>query len=63
MADCRWREPRLVGQFGFLEWPEDGHLRHTRFIALCEDKDASTVVREPWAAQLSELGVRSVPEL
>ena len=46
MAQCRWLKPLLVGQFEFLEWTADGHLRHTRFVALREDKDARTVVRE-----------------
>jgi ATP-dependent DNA ligase len=46
MADCRWLEPILVGQFEFLEWTEDSHLRHSRFIALREDKPARAVRRE-----------------
>jgi DNA ligase D-like protein (predicted ligase) len=32
MADCRWLEPELVGQFEFLEWTGDNHLRHSKFI-------------------------------
>jgi len=46
MAECRWLRPVLVGQFEFLEWTADGHLRHTRFVALREDKDARHVTRE-----------------
>jgi DNA ligase D-like protein (predicted ligase) len=46
MADCRWLEPQLVGQFEFVEWTGDGHLRHTRFVALRDDKPPRTVVRE-----------------
>lgn len=46
MADCRWLKPILVGQFEFLEWTGDNHLRHTRFIALREDKPARQVRRE-----------------
>ena len=46
MADCRWLKPVLVGQFEFLEWTGDNHLRHTRFIGLREDKDARDVRRE-----------------
>lgn len=46
MPDCRWRDPRLVGQFEFLEWTGKGHLRHTRFVALREDTDPRSVVRE-----------------
>jgi bifunctional non-homologous end joining protein LigD len=46
MADCRWLKPVLVGQFEFLEWTGDNHLRHTRFIGLREDKAARDVRRE-----------------
>jgi ATP-dependent DNA ligase len=37
MADCRWLKPVLVGQFELLEWTDDNHLRHTRFVGLRED--------------------------
>jgi DNA ligase D-like protein (predicted ligase) len=46
MVDCRWLNPELVGQFEFVEWTGDHHLRHTKFVGLREDKDAKTVVRE-----------------
>ena len=46
MKDCRWLRPALVGQFEFLEWTPDDHLRHTRFIGLREDKKPSDVTRE-----------------
>ncbi len=46
MAECRWVKPVLVGQFEFVEWTADNHLRHSRFIALREDKDARSVTRE-----------------
>ena len=46
MADCRWLKPVLVGQFEFLEWTGDNHLRHSRFIALRDDKEARDVRRE-----------------
>ena len=46
MADCRWIKPVLVGQFEFLEWTADNHLRHTKFIALRDDKKAKGVQRE-----------------
>jgi bifunctional non-homologous end joining protein LigD len=32
MKECRWLKPELVGQFEFVEWTGDGHLRHTRFV-------------------------------
>jgi ATP-dependent DNA ligase len=34
MDECRWLKPVLVGQFEFVEWTPDGHLRHSRFVAL-----------------------------
>ena len=46
MADCKWLRPALVGQFEFLEWTGENHLRHSRFIALRDDKVAGDVRRE-----------------
>jgi bifunctional non-homologous end joining protein LigD len=46
MAQCRWVKPVLVGQFEFVEWTPDNHLRHSRFIALRDDKDPRQVSRE-----------------
>ena len=46
MAECQWLKPELVGQFEFLEWTADNHLRHSRFVGLREDKKARDVVRE-----------------
>jgi DNA ligase D-like protein (predicted ligase) len=34
MKDCRWVKPELVGEFEFLEWTADNHLRHSRFMGL-----------------------------
>ena len=46
MVDCRWLMPVLVGQFEFLEWTGENHLRHTRFMGLRSDKKARDVVKE-----------------
>jgi DNA ligase D-like protein (predicted ligase) len=46
MVDCRWLRPVLVGQFEFVEWTLDAHLRHSRFVGLREDKKAKDVRRE-----------------
>jgi len=46
MAECRWLKPELVGQFEFVEWTEDAHLRHSRFMALRDDKKPRDVRRE-----------------
>jgi DNA ligase D-like protein (predicted ligase) len=34
MKDCRWLKPILMGQFEFVEWTPDKHLRHSRFVRL-----------------------------
>jgi DNA ligase D-like protein (predicted ligase) len=46
MAQCRWLTPSLVGHFEFVEWTPDNHLRHSRFIALRDDKSPHDVTRE-----------------
>jgi ATP-dependent DNA ligase len=46
MKECRWLKPMLVGQFEFVEWTPDNHLRHSRFMGLREDKKATNVERE-----------------
>lgn len=46
MAECQWLKRELVGQFEFLEWTADNHLRHSKFVGLREDKKAKDVIRE-----------------
>ncbi len=46
MRECRWLNPVLVGQFEFVEWTPDDHLRHSQFVALRDDKPARGVRRE-----------------
>jgi len=46
MAECRWLKPSLVGHFEFVEWTPDNHLRHSRFVALRDDRPAHSVRRE-----------------
>src|SRR5687767_1766894 len=46
MKDCRWLKPVLVAQIEFLEWTGENHLRHTKFIALRDDKPPREVMRE-----------------
>jgi ATP-dependent DNA ligase len=41
MNDCQWLKPELVGQFEYAEWTPDNHLRHSRFVALRDDKSPS----------------------
>jgi ATP-dependent DNA ligase len=47
MKECRWLKPALVGQFEFVEWTPDGHLRHARFMGLREGQEPRDVAREP----------------
>jgi bifunctional non-homologous end joining protein LigD len=46
MVDCRWLKPVLIGQFEFLEWTGENHLRHTKCTGLRADKAAREVRRE-----------------
>jgi ATP-dependent DNA ligase len=41
-----WLKPVLVGQFEFREWTPDNHLRHSKFVALRDDKKPKEVGRE-----------------
>jgi bifunctional non-homologous end joining protein LigD len=46
MENCRWLRPKLVAQIEFNEWTPDGHLRHSSFAGLRDDKDPRRVKRE-----------------
>jgi DNA ligase D-like protein (predicted ligase) len=46
MSECWWLKPELVGQFEFVEWTSENHLRHSAFIALRDDKKPKSVTRE-----------------
>ncbi len=46
IADARWSKPSLVAEVGFLEWSDDGKLRHPTFLGLREDKEPLDCVRE-----------------
>ncbi len=46
MQKCRWLKPELVAQIEFTEWTPDGHLRHSTFVGLRDDKDPREVIRE-----------------
>jgi ATP-dependent DNA ligase len=39
MKNCMWLKPKWVAQIEFTEWTPDGHLRHSKFVGLREDKD------------------------
>src|SRR5262245_20102334 len=46
MKNCVWLKPELVAQVEFAEWTPDGHLRHSEFAGLRNDKNAESVTRE-----------------
>jgi DNA ligase D-like protein (predicted ligase) len=46
MNECVWLRPEALAQIQFLEWTGADHLRHTKFVALREDKDPLRVIRE-----------------
>jgi bifunctional non-homologous end joining protein LigD len=46
MKKCCWLKPELVAQVEFTDWTEANHLRHSRFVALRDDKNPREVVHE-----------------
>ena len=46
MAEMVWIKPKLVAQIRFVEWTNDGHLRHAAFLGLRKDKPSRDVRRE-----------------
>ena len=46
MKQCIWVKPKVVVRIDFLEWTGADHLRHTKFVALRDDKDPRKVVKE-----------------
>jgi bifunctional non-homologous end joining protein LigD len=46
MEKCIWLKPQLVAAIEYAEWTPANHLRHSKFIALREDKNACDVIRE-----------------
>ena len=46
MPKMQWLRPKLVAQIEFTEWTTGNHLRHSKFIALRDDKDPRTVRKE-----------------
>ena len=46
MEKCVWLRPKLVAAIEYAEWTPANHLRHSRFVALREDKDPRQVMRE-----------------
>ena len=41
MKECRWLKPQFVAQIEFTEWTPDGHLRHSSFAGLRDERSAA----------------------
>jgi ATP-dependent DNA ligase len=46
MKQIQWLRPKLVAQIEYTEWTTGNHLRHSRFVALRDDKAAREVKKE-----------------
>jgi DNA ligase D-like protein (predicted ligase) len=46
MKGCVWVTPKAVVRIDFAEWTGGEKLRHTKFVAMRDDKDPRKVVRE-----------------
>ena len=59
LKDSHWVTPSLVAQIKFMEWTEDGSMRHPVFLGLKTDKDAKEVILENKTAkqEVSKVGV------
>jgi bifunctional non-homologous end joining protein LigD len=45
-ASRHWVAPELVAEVAFIEWTDDGRLRHPSFQGMRRDKSPREVVRE-----------------
>jgi len=57
MTECRWLKPHLVAQIEYADWIDVNHLRHSKFIALRDDKPARM-----WAEVDKMLGRSGTPD-
>jgi DNA ligase D-like protein (predicted ligase) len=46
MKGCVWLKPKAVVRIDFAEWTGADKLRHTKYVAMREDKDPRKVVKE-----------------
>lgn len=46
MEKCIWLTPGFVAVIEYAEWTSANHLRHSKFVALRNDKNPRDVVRE-----------------
>jgi hypothetical protein len=55
MKECRWLQPKLVGQFEFVEWTPDRHLRHSRFMPYGRTRRHTTCGGRPEVVKQEDL--------
>lgn len=46
LKDARWSKPKLCAEVSFLEWSDDGKLRHPLFLGIRDDKSPLDCHRE-----------------
>lgn len=46
MKGCVWLRPKAIVRIDFAEWTGGDKLRHTKFVALRDDKDPPKIVKE-----------------
>lgn len=44
--DVHWVSAKLVAEVAFMEWTDEGRLRHPRYLGFRTDKEPKEVVRE-----------------
>ncbi len=54
MKKARWLKPKLVAHVEFTDWTAANHLRHSRFVALRDDKDPREVTKETPASAAAD---------
>ena len=60
MKHCLWLRPETVAQFRFQEWTPGDRLRHASFVAVREDKEPRSVVKEGEAAPVARIAPQGV---
>jgi bifunctional non-homologous end joining protein LigD len=62
MKKYRWLRPEVVAQVEFTDWTAADHLRHSKFVALRDDKNPREVVHETAGDVNGRSGRRPRPE-
>lgn len=59
MKKIQWLRPKLVAQIEFTEWTKGSHLRHSRFVAIRDDKKAVEVVKIKEESNTSQISLHA----